>query len=445
VPGFFAAFFLAFKPLCALSHSRVAGHAQIRGKLLVFSAQSMGICQPSRALHKVALMSFSPAFNPVFARQGTTIFTVMSALATEHKAVNLGQGFPDLDGPESIRAAAAKALMEGPNQYPPMQGLPQLRQELSAHAKRFYGLPYDWRDEVLVTSGGTEALTAAIMGLAGPGDEVVLIEPAYDSYRPIIEAAGAVARTVSLKPPHWRLTEAALSAVVTPKTRVVMINTPLNPIGRVFDRDEMEAIARVLRTSQACAICDEVYEHLTYDGRPHIPLATLPGMRERTVRVGSAGKIFSLTGWKVGWLTGPREAISVIAKAHQFLTFTTSPALQLGVAHGLAHEMESAVALAARLQTNRDLLAKGLKEVGFEVLSCEGTYFLTAGITSLTNEKDRPFCERLVKDAGVALIPLSEFFSGSDRPDTYVRFAFCKQASVIEDALSRLKRHFQHG
>ena len=193
---------------------------------------------------------------------------------------------------------------------------------------------------MLVTSGGTEALTAAILGLAGPGNEVVLIEPAYDSYRPIAEAAGAVVKTVTLAPPDFRLTDAMLAAAITPRTRVVIINSPLNPIGRVFDAEEMAAIARALGESNAYAICDEVYEHLTYDGRPHIPLATLPDMRERVVRVGSAGKIFSLTGWKVGWLTGSRELISVIAKAHQFLTFTTPPALQLGVAHGLAHEME---------------------------------------------------------------------------------------------------------
>ncbi|HKD46343.1 MAG TPA: aminotransferase [Rhizomicrobium sp.] len=390
-------------------------------------------------------MTFSPAFNPVFARQGTTIFTVMSALATEHRAVNLGQGFPDLDGPDAIRAAAAKVLMEGPNQYPPMQGVPELRQALTDHARRFYGLDYDSKDEVLVTSGGTEALTAAIMGLAGPGDEVVLIEPAYDSYRPIVEAAGAVAKSVTLSPPGWRLTKEAIAAAITPKTKAVMVNTPLNPIGRVFDAGEMAAIANCLDNSNAVAICDEVYEHLTYDGRPHIPLASLPGMRERTVRVGSAGKIFSLTGWKVGWLTGPRAMISVIAKAHQFLTFTTPPALQLGIAYGLRHEMESAIALTKRLQANRDLLASELKELGFAILPSEGTYFLAAGIQNLTNEKDRAFCERLVREAGVALIPLSEFFSGPNRPDTYVRFAFCKERSVIEEALARLKRHFRHG
>src|SRR5690348_16408368 len=230
-------------------------------------------------------MSISPTFNPVFARLGTTIFTVMSALATEHKAVNLGQGFPDLDGPESVRARAAQALMEGPNQYPPMPGVPELRQQLSAHAKRFYGLDYDWKDEVLVTSGGTEALTSAIMGLAGPGGELVLIEPTYDSYRPIAEAVGATIKTITLSPPDFRLTEAMLAAAVTPRTRVLMINSPLNPVGRVFDADELGAIARAVSESNAHVICDEVYEHLTYDGRPHTPLATFPGLRERCVRV----------------------------------------------------------------------------------------------------------------------------------------------------------------
>jgi len=386
-------------------------------------------------------MTFSPAFNPVFAKQGTTIFTVMSALATEHKAVNLGQGFPDLDGPEAIRAAAAKVLMEGPNQYPPMQGLADLRRALSDHARHFYKLDYDWSDEVLVTSGGTEALTSAIMGLVGPGDEVVLIEPAYDSYRPIVEAVGGVAKTVTLSPPAWRLTQEALAAAVTPKTKVVMINSPLNPIGRVFDAQEMAAIARVLANSNAVAICDEVYEHLTYDGRPHIPLATLAGMRERTVRIGSAGKIFSLTGWKVGWLTGPRALISVIAKAHQFLTFTTPPGLQLGVAYALENETQFTLDLTRALQANRDLLADGLRRIGFDVLPCEGTYFLTADISALTNEPDAEFCKRLVREAGVALIPISFFYAGG-KPDHLVRFAFCKKRTVIEEALARLEKYF---
>ena len=232
-----------------------------------------------------------------------------------------------------------------------------------------------------------------------------------------------------------------MEAAITPATKIVMINSPLNPVGRVFDREELELLARAIRKAGAVAICDEVYEHLTFDGRAHLPLATLPGMRERTVRIGSAGKIFSLTGWKVGWVTGPRELVSVVAKAHQFLTFTTPPALQLGVAHGLTHEMDFPLELRAQLQGNRDALAAGLADVGFSVLPSEGTYFLTVGIDKLTSQKDRLFCERLAQEAGVAAIPLSVFFEDGT-PDTYVRFAFCKQRALVDEALVRLKRYF---
>jgi aspartate/methionine/tyrosine aminotransferase len=386
-------------------------------------------------------MSSALAFNPVFASLPTTIFTVMSALATEYGAVNLGQGFPDEDGPESIRAAAAQALIEGPNQYPPMRGRPELRRAIAAHAGRFYGLDFNPDTEVVVTSGATEALTACIMGLAGQGGEVVLVDPAYDSYRPIAEAVGATVRTVALSPPHWRLTEEALSTAMTPQTRALVINTPMNPIGRVFTREELEIIARVVSRTNATVICDEVYEHLVFDNREHIPLMTLPGMRDRVVRCGSAGKMFSLTGWKVGWVTGAAAPIDAIAKTHQFLTFTTPPGLQLGVAHGLDHEIDFTLNLTKELQKNRDLLAQGLSRLGFEVLPSEGTYFLTAGISALTNEPDRAFCERLVREAGVAAIPLSAFFSHG-KPDRFVRFAFCKRRAVIEDALSRLQSHF---
>jgi aspartate/methionine/tyrosine aminotransferase len=386
-------------------------------------------------------MSPAPAFNPVFANLPTTIFTVMSALAAEHGAVNLGQGFPDEDGPEPIRAAAARALIEGPNQYPPMRGRPELRRAVAAHARRFYGLDFNPDTEVVVTSGATEALTACIMGLAGQGGEVVLIDPAYDSYRPIAEAVGATVRTVALSPPHWRLTEETLSAAMTPNTRALVINTPMNPIGRVFTCEELEIVASVISRTNATVICDEVYEHLVFDNREHIPLITLPGMRDRVVRCGSAGKMFSLTGWKVGWVTGAAAPIDAIAKTHQFLTFTTPPGLQLGVAHGLDHEIDFTLNLTKELQKNRDLLAQGLSRLGFEVLPSEGTYFLTAGISALTNESDRAFCERLVREAGVAAIPLSAFFSHG-KPDRFVRFAFCKRRAVIEDALSRLQSHF---
>ncbi|HEY3638455.1 MAG TPA: aminotransferase [Rhizomicrobium sp.] len=380
-------------------------------------------------------------FNPVFSELPTTIFTVMSALATEHGAINLGQGFPDQDGPLAIRDAAAAALRDGPNQYPPTRGLPVLRAAIAAHAKRFYGFDLDPDRNVLVTSGGTEALTASILGLAGRDGEVVLIEPAYDSYRPIAQAAGAKVRTVKLSPPRWQLEAEALTAVMTPDTRLVVLNTPLNPIGRVFDRDELADVARIIADSNAVAVCDEVYEHLVFDDRPHLPLAGFPGMADRTVRVGSAGKMFSLTGWKVGWVTGPAALVDVIAKAHQFLTFTTSPALQRGVAYALTSEMDFTLGLTRELQDNRDLLAGRLARLGFDVLPCEGTYFLTAGIRGLTNERDDAFCRRLVREAGVALIPLSAFFSDGG-PDHLVRFAFCKKRELLEEALGRLENCF---
>lgn len=365
----------------------------------------------------------------------------MSALAAEYSAINLGQGFPDVDGPTAIREAAAKALYDGPNQYPPMRGRVELRRAIAAHAKRFYGFDLDPDTDVVVTSGATEALAASIMSLAGRGGEVVLIEPAYDSYQPIVTAAGATVRYVRLQPPHWRLTEGALREAVGARTQAIVVNSPLNPIGRVFDRQELETLARVVSSSQAVVISDEVYEHLAFDGRPHISLAALPGMRERVVRIGSAGKMFSLTGWKVGWVTGCARLIQVVANAHQFLTFTTSPALQLGIAHALEHEMDFTMGLTRELQQNRDLLANGIAKLGFEVLLCEGTYFLTADIRKLTNEPDRVFCERLAREAGVALIPLSVFFTAG-KPDTLVRFAFCKQRAVIEEALARLQKHF---
>ena len=381
--------------------------------------------------------------NPVFSSLPTSIFQHMTVLALKHDAINLGQGFPDQDGPLSLREVAARQLLEGPNQYPPSKGLAALRQAVAAHAAQFYGLTYDPEDEVVITSGGTEAITGALMAMAGVGDEVVMIEPTYDSYRPMAEGAGAVVRCVKLLPPDWRLTEEALRAAITSKTRAILINSPHNPAGRAFGREELDALARVVSGTDIVVICDEVYEHLVYDGRPHNPFATLPGMRQRALKIGSAGKIFSLTGWKVGWVMGPRELVSIVTKAHQFLTFTTSPALQTGVAHGLTHEMDFPIALTSRLQKNRDVLAAGLTRLGFEVQPCEGTYFLTASIAKLTNEKDFAFCERLIREAGVALIPLSAFFN-SGTPDTYVRFAFCKQQALIEQSLERLENYFKN-
>ena len=381
--------------------------------------------------------------NPVLAGLPTTIFTHMSALAAAHGAVNLGQGFPDRDGPLAIRQAAARALTEGPNQYAPMRGIPELRTAIAAHAAQHYGLAYDPAGEVIVTCGATEAIVAALMAVARPGAEIVLVEPTYDSYRPMAEVAGLTVKSVVLSPPHWRLTKGALDAVITPRTAAILINSPQNPIGKVLTGDELQMLAQAAADANAVVICDEAYEHLSYDV-PHMPFATLPGMRERTLRIGSAGKIFSLTGWKIGWLTGPASLIETCAKAHQFLTFAIPGALQAGVAHGLAHEMSFPAQLRDQLRGNRDFLASGLRRLGFEVLACDGTYFLVAGIARLTAEKDLAFAERLVREAGVAAIPLSSFFHDG-KVDSYLRFVFCKERPVLEEALARLERYLGSG
>lgn len=380
--------------------------------------------------------------NPVFAGLGTTIFTVMSSLAVAHKAVNLGQGFPEEDGPLEIRAAAAKALLDGPNQYPPMMGLPVLRQALARHAERHYDLKLDWESEIIVTSGATEALADCLIAMLRAGDEAILFEPAYDSYRPIIEAVGAQAVPVRLSPPDWRLPVEAIARAITPNTRVILINSPMNPVGRVFSRDELMALSELAIKHDLRVICDEVYEHLTFDGLQHVPLMTLPGMRARTVRIGSAGKIFSLTGWKVGWIEGPASLIGVIAKAHQFVTFTTPPALQAGVAHGLDHEQRFYVALTKDLQAKRDAISGALSQLGVAMLPCQGTYFATGDYAPLgINEDDVTFAKRLTAEGGVATIPLSVFYSG-EAPRTLLRFAFCKSQGTIDEAVRRLNAAF---
>lgn len=376
-----------------------------------------------------------------FVDMQVNIFSLMSALAAEHQAVNLAQGFPDEDGPLPIREAAARALLDGPNQYPPMRGSARLREAVAAHARREYGLEYDPETEVLITSGASEALGDAIMGLVGPGAEIVLIEPAYDCYRPIAQAVGANIRSIRLQPPQWRLTEDDLRAAIGDRTRAIVLNSPLNPIGRVFDRAELECLARVIANRDVHVICDEVYEHIVFDGSSHIPLATLPGMRDRVVRVGSAGKMFALTGWKIGWVVGPAKLIQPIANAHQYLTFTTSNAGQAGICHALNHEMQFTYRLTAELQRKRDLVAHGLAALGFRPLVCEGTYFLTADAGGLAREDDRSFCERLIREAGVAFIPLSPFFFDG-ASTSLVRIAFCKQEPVLKEALARLRRYF---
>lgn len=378
--------------------------------------------------------------NQVFAGLGTTIFEDISGLALQHDAINLGQGFPDDEGPEELRRRAADIIMRGPNQYPPMKGMPELRQAVAAHNKRFYGLVVDPDREVLVTSGATEALTDSLLALLEPGDEAIVLEPAYDCYDPIIKAAGATPVQVTMRAPDWRLDIEALTAAFSDKTKLLVLNSPMNPTGYVFNERELKAIARLLETYDAYAVCDEVYEHLIFSGYEHIPLMTLPGMRERCIRIGSAGKTFSLTGWKVGYITAAPALIEVIAKAHQFVTFTTPPAFQMAVAWGLGQEDTYFTGLRQELEQRRDLLSDGLRQIGFDVVDSGGTYFLTTDITSLGFEgTDDSFCRQLITQAGVAAIPISAFYGDlKTAPTNFVRFCFCKQESVLEEALERL-------
>lgn len=381
--------------------------------------------------------------NETLAACGTTIFEVMSGLARRHGAVNLGQGFPDEDGPKALRERAARALLEGPNQYPSMMGLPELRDAVARHGERFYGLSVDAETDVMVTSGATEALACCFLGLLNPGDEVVVFEPTYDSYRPMIELAGARARAVKLSPPDWSIDEAELVAAFSDKTKLCVLNSPMNPTGKVFSTDELDLIAREIRRADAIAVCDEVYEHISF-GAPHVPLMTREGMRERSVRIGSAGKTFSLTGWKIGYITGAKELMMPISRAHQFLNFTTPPCLQLAVADGLAMGDEYFAGLSQDMARKRDHLAEGLRDLGFGVAACDGTYFLGADYSPLgIDGPDHEVCRKLVEHAGVATVPYSAFYEGGRGPSTWLRFAFCKRMTVLDDALLRLRKYLK--
>ncbi|MCQ4160409.1 aminotransferase [Roseomonas sp. GC11] len=377
--------------------------------------------------------------NDLLSATGTTIFTVMSALAVQHGAVNLGQGFPDYEGPEDVVRAAADALLDNRNQYPPLTGLPELRQAVAAANRRFYGLEIDPNAEVVVTSGATEALAASLMAVLNPGDEVVLLEPLYDTYLPVVKLLGAVPKLVRLSPPKWELPRAELAAAFGPKTKAILLNSPMNPASKVFTAAELAFIAELCQRHDTYAICDEVYEHLTFDGWRHIPLMTLPGMRERCLRIGSAGKTFSLTGWKVGYITADRSVAANVAKAHQMLTFTTPPNLQRAVALGLAKDDAYFEGLSAELQARRDLLAEGLAGLGFGVLPAQGSYFITADITPLGFAGDDvAFCRHITEVAKVTAIPVSAFYAGAEAPKHFVRFAFCKREEVLREALRRL-------
>jgi len=377
--------------------------------------------------------------NSLLAATGTTIFTVMSALAVKHGAINLGQGFPDTEGPADIVRAAADALLDNRNQYPPLTGLPELREAVAAANARFYGLEIDPVAGVVVTSGATEAITASLMALLNPGDEVVLIEPLYDTYLPVVRMLGAIPRLVRLQPPEWALPREELAAAFGPCTKLLLLNSPMNPTGKVFEPDELEFIAGLLRAHDAYAVCDEVYEHLVFSGARHVPLATLPGMAQRCLRIGSAGKTFSLTGWKVGYVSGPAPLMGLVAKAHQNLTFTTAPNLQRAVAYGLAKPDAYFQALAGGLEEQRDLLDAGLRRLGLCTLRASGSYFITADVSPLGFAgDDLAFCQAMTAQAGVAAIPVSAFYVG-EAPRHYARFAFCKQKPVLEEALQRLE------
>jgi aspartate/methionine/tyrosine aminotransferase len=382
----------------------------------------------------------SRRYNPVFADLPTTIFTVMSGLATEHGAINLGQGFPDEAGPEDVRARAAEALMHESNQYPPMPGLPQLREATAAHYRRFHGVELDWKSQVLVTSGATEALAAAIMALLAPGDEAVLLEPSYDSYAPQVKSVGGVPRFVRLEPPRWEITAEALESATTPRTKILLFNNPLNPAARVYQPHELQVIADWCVRHDVIAVCDEVWEHVVFDGRRHTPLLAMPGMADRCVKIGSAGKIFSLTGWKVGMVCAAPELISVIAKAHQFLTFTTPPNLQLAVAYGLGKGDAYFQDMRAGYARSRDRLTAGLEAEGFKVIPSEGTYFLNVDLAaSGLNIDDESFCMRAVKEAGVAAIPVSAFYA-SNPVRNVVRLCFAKRDQTIDAGIERLAK-----
>lgn len=378
--------------------------------------------------------------NPIFANLPTTVFEEMSGLAREHGAINLGQGFPDDPGPQAIRAKAADLVMNGYNQYPPMAGLPELREAVARHYARRQGLDLDWKTEVTITSGATEALAAAFFGLIQPGDEVVVFQPLYDAYLPLIRRAGGVPRLVKLAPPHWRFNRAMLEAAFTPRTRFVVLNNPINPAGVVLPDEDLALLAEFCVRHDAVAICDEVWEQVVFDGARHRPLIAYPGMRERTVKIGSAGKMFGLTGWKVGFLCAAPALTHALSRTHQFLTFTTPPNLQAAVAFGLDHSGDWFEAMPAALQRSRDRLAEGLRREGFAVLPTQGTYFLNVDLAaSGVAEPDRAFALRAVREAGVATIPISALYE-EDHVTTILRLCLAKKDETLDAGVERLAK-----
>jgi N-succinyldiaminopimelate aminotransferase len=368
-----------------------------------------------------------------------TVFTQMSALALRTGSINLGQGFPDQDGPSPVVEAAVEALRTGRNQYAPGPGVPALREAVAAHQARHYGIDLDPLSEVVVTAGATEAVAAAIFAFVNPGDEMVVLEPFYDSYSACIEMAGGVRRPVTLRAPGYRLDAEALAAAVTDRTRAILLNTPHNPTGAVLTRDQLAAVARVAQEHDLLVVTDEVYEHLVYDGREHVPICTLPGMWDRTVSISSAGKTFSFTGWKVGWVSGPADLVDAVLSAKQWLTFTNAAPLQPAVAHALTHHDAFHEGLARDLQDKRDVLVKGLRGLDLEVYEPESTYFVTTDVRAYGHPDGRSFCLSLPERAGVVAIPAQGFYDDQEEGRHKVRWAFCKDRPVLEEAVRRLQ------
>jgi N-succinyldiaminopimelate aminotransferase len=368
-----------------------------------------------------------------------TIFSTMSALAVRTGSVNLGQGFPDVHGPAGLIEAARSAIADGANQYAPGIGVPVLRTAIAAHQQRHYGIELDPDTEVCVTTGCTEAVAAALLGLVDPGDEVVVLEPYYDSYVAMLQVAGAVRRPVTLRAPDFRLDVDELRGAVTDRARFVLLNSPHNPTGTVLTRDELQAVADVAIERDLVVITDEVYEHLVFDDHTHVPIATLPGMAERTLTLSSAGKSYSVTGWKVGWATGPAPLVEGLLAAKQWLSFSSGTPLQHAVAHALEHEPDFPQQLAADLGKRRDLLCGGLAEIGLEPRVPEGTYFALTDVGRLGWADGLEFCEALPGRAGVVAIPAQAFYDDVEAGRHLVRWAFCKESDVIEDGLRRLR------
>jgi N-succinyldiaminopimelate aminotransferase len=369
---------------------------------------------------------------------GTTIFAEMSALAEQTGAINLGQGFPDVDGPDTVKQAAVDAILAGKNQYPPGAGVQELREAVATHQQRWYGLEYDVETEVLVTTGATEGIAAALLALCEPGDEVVTFEPYYDSYAASIAIAGAERRVVTLRPPHYSFDPDALERAISSRTRLLLLNSPHNPTGKVFDDGELEQLARLCIERDLIAVTDEVYEHIVFDGE-HRPLASLPGMRDRTVTISSGGKTFSFTGWKVGWVCASAPLVSAVRTAKQYLTYVNGAPFQLAIAAGLGLPDAYFRHLADDLRAKRDLLVDGLCTAGFDVFPPAGTYFVTADIRPFGASDGMAFCRGLPERCGVVAVPTVVFYDDREAGSPLVRFTFCKRPEVLDEAVSRLK------